>query len=68
MLLMLPVLIESSETNIVVMPFAALMDDLVKRARESGIDSLRWPLGRLEQRERPTRVAQLVVASADMEG
>ena len=53
-------------TNIVVVPFAALMDDLVDRARLAGIDCLRWKSSRLQDREQPVRAARLVVVSADV--
>ena len=51
-----------------VMLFTALMDDLVVRACKSGIDCIRWTLGRLQEDELPTRVARIVVVSADIEG
>ena len=51
-----------------VMPFTALMDDLVVRACKSGIDCIRWTPGRLQEDELPTRVARIVVVSADIEG
>ena len=64
-LFLLPSLLENG-TNIVVVPFAALMDDLVSRAREKGVDCIRWRPGRFQQREQPMRVAKMVVVSADM--
>ena len=66
-LFMLPALVEAWGTTVVIVPFAALMDDLVTRACKSGIDCIRWRPGRLQGRELPMRVARLVVASADME-
>ena len=65
-LFMLPALLEEMGTNIVVVPFAALMDDLVDRARLAGIDCLRWKSSRLQDREQPVRAARLVVVSADV--
>ncbi|KEF50778.1 uncharacterized protein A1O9_13170, partial [Exophiala aquamarina CBS 119918] len=66
-LFMLPPLVEAWGTTVVIVPFAALMDDLVTRACKSGIDCIRWRPGRLQGRELPMRVARLVVASADTE-
>jgi superfamily II DNA helicase RecQ len=67
-LFMLPALVEEWGTTVVIVPFAALIDDLVVRACKSGIDCIRWAAGRLQGRELPMRVARMVVASADMEG
>lgn len=46
-LFMLPPLVEAWGTTVVIVPFAALMDDLVARVYKSGIDCIRWRPGRL---------------------
>ena len=53
--------------SIVVIPFVALSDDLIARARSFGIDCVRWRLAEEEGREAGSlvRVASLVVVSAD---
>jgi superfamily II DNA helicase RecQ len=51
--------------SVVVVPFVALMDDLVDRAHEFGIDCLRWLPAETVGREEQLRVARLVVVSAD---
>ncbi|KXJ85269.1 hypothetical protein Micbo1qcDRAFT_186716 [Microdochium bolleyi] len=53
--------------SIVVVPFVALIDDLVSRARSFGIDCVRWRAAEEEGREAGSlaRVAGLVVVSAD---
>jgi superfamily II DNA helicase RecQ len=66
-LFMLPALLDDAGTNIVVVPFSALMDDLVDRARQAGIDCIRWKPGRLQGREQSVRAARMVVVSADVE-
>jgi superfamily II DNA or RNA helicase len=66
-LFMLPTLLDDAGTNIVVVPFSALMDDLVDRARQAGIDCIRWKPARLEGREQSVRAARMVVVSADVE-
>ena len=40
-LFMLPALVEDWGTTVVIVPFAALMDDLMARAYKSGIDCIR---------------------------
>lgn len=64
-LFMLPALL-TTDTTIVVVPFTALMDDLVERACESGVDCIQWRAESHEEGEVATRVAQLVVVSADV--
>ena len=39
-LFLLPILLEETRTNIVVVPFVALMDDLVNHAHQAKIDCL----------------------------
>lgn len=65
-LFMLPALLTVGGTYVVVVPFSALMDDIVDRARASSVDCIRWKPAEHEERERPVRVAQLVVVSADV--
>jgi superfamily II DNA helicase RecQ len=65
-LFMLPALLDDTGTNIVVVPFSALMDDLVARARHAGVDCIRWKPARLQEREQSVRAARLVVVSADV--
>ena len=67
-LFMLPALIESSGTSIVVVPFTALIDDLVDRARKSGVDCVRWMPAVRAGRDEQERVARVVVVSADVVG
>jgi superfamily II DNA helicase RecQ len=38
----LPALIKGAGTSIVVIPFTALIDDLVDRAQKNGVDCIRW--------------------------
>ncbi|KAL7940041.1 hypothetical protein V8C42DRAFT_349789 [Trichoderma barbatum] len=67
---MLPATLACDEggVSIVVVPFIALIDDLVARAREFGIDCLQWRPADVEGREHPQRVPQLLVVSADAVG
>lgn len=67
-LFMLPSTLQSEEgrVSIVVVPFVALIDDLVTRAREIGIDCLRWQPAARQGREHPQRVPQLLVVSSDV--
>jgi superfamily II DNA helicase RecQ len=64
-LFMLPAIIEGGGANIVVVPFVALIDDLVDRARKSGIDCLKWQTAERVGREERQAVARLIVVSAD---
>jgi superfamily II DNA helicase RecQ len=65
-LFMLPGLIKGAGTSIVVVPFTALMDDLVDRAQKSGVDCIRWKPGSAEGGEQHRRMAKMVVVSADV--
>ena len=63
---MLPALTKTGDTTVVIVPFTALMDDLVERARQAGMDCIRWRAEAREQGEMPARVARLVIVSADI--
>jgi superfamily II DNA helicase RecQ len=65
-LFMLPGFIKGAGTSIVVVPFTALMDDLVDRARKSGMDCIRWKSGSREEGEQHRPAAKMVVVSADV--
>jgi superfamily II DNA helicase RecQ len=67
---MLPSMMESERggVSVVVVPFVALIDDIVRRARDLGIDCLRWASAAAQAREHPQRVPQLLVVSADVAG
>ncbi|SLM37315.1 Zinc finger, C2H2 [Lasallia pustulata] len=65
-LFMLPSLIGTSGTSIVVVPFVALIDDLVDRAKEAGIDCMRWKSTAGEGLQGQQRLARLVIVSADV--
>jgi len=60
---MLPSLLEWG-TNIVIVPFVALIEDLVARAKQLSIDCIQWQSA--DSREGPQRRARLVVVSADV--
>lgn len=53
-------------TTVVVVPFAALIQDVVRRARECGVDCIRWQSASTVGRNGPARRARLVVVSADL--
>jgi hypothetical protein len=50
----------------VVVPFVALIDDLVTRAIDIGVDCIRYRLSMNSGREGMPRAARLVVVSADI--
>ncbi|RYP58050.1 hypothetical protein DL771_011356 [Monosporascus sp. 5C6A] len=60
--------VERLGTTVVVVPFVALMDDLVKRAKAFGVDCIRWQPAARTGRDEPLREARLVVVSADLAG
>ena len=64
---MLPAVAEETGTSIVVVPFVALMDDILDRAREDfGIDCLKWEPAMTAGRDEAQPDARLVVVSADL--
>ena len=65
-LFQLPGLLKSTGTSVVVVPFLALMEDLVERAQKAGIDCIRWKPQTAEGRDGQARVAKMVVVSADL--
>ncbi|EXL40286.1 hypothetical protein FOCG_17174 [Fusarium oxysporum f. sp. radicis-lycopersici 26381] len=71
-LFMLPAFMEDERgmgggpVSIVVVPFVSLVQDLVLRARELGIDCMEWRSDIDQEREERQRDARLVVVSADV--
>lgn len=64
---MLPAVAEETGTSIVVVPFVALMDDILDRARDDfGIDCLKWEPAMTAGRDEAQPDARLVVVSADL--
>ncbi|KAK7583650.1 hypothetical protein V3481_012931 [Fusarium oxysporum f. sp. vasinfectum] len=65
-LFMLPAVMQDTGTSIVVVPFVALMDDLVARATDMGVDCIRYRSSMNSGREGMPRAARLIVVSADI--
>ncbi|KAK6706732.1 hypothetical protein SNK04_004235 [Fusarium graminearum] len=65
-LFMLPAVMENTGTSIVVVPFVALMDDLVTRATDMGVDCIQYRSSMSSGREGMPRAARLIVVSADI--
>lgn len=65
-LFMLPAIMQNTGTSIVVVPFVALMEDLVTRAVAMGVDCIRFRSSLHAGREGLPRAARLVVVSADI--
>ncbi|KAI3572913.1 hypothetical protein IWW34DRAFT_837925 [Fusarium oxysporum f. sp. albedinis] len=65
-LFMLPAVMQDTGTSIVVVPFVALMDDLVTRATDMGVDCIRYRSSMNSGREGMPRAARLIVVSADI--
>jgi superfamily II DNA helicase RecQ len=59
LLFMVPGLIEEGGMTVVVVPYRALITDLVSRIRESGIECIEWKYGE-------TNPVSVVVVSADV--
>lgn len=65
-LFMVPAVLADGGTSIVVVPFVALVDDLVERAGSMGVDCIRFSSSISAGREGLPRAARLVVVSADV--
>ncbi|EXK25262.1 hypothetical protein FOMG_18058 [Fusarium oxysporum f. sp. melonis 26406] len=65
-LFMLPAVMGDIGISIVVVPFVALMDDLVTRATDMGVDCIRYRSSMNSGREGMPRAARLIVVSADI--
>lgn len=65
-LFMLPAVMEDTGTSIVVVPFVALMDNLVRRATDIGVDCIQYRSLMNSGREGIPRAARLIVISADI--
>lgn len=65
-LFMLPAVMTDTGTSIVVVPYVALMEDLVRRAVTMGVDCIRFRTTPGAGREGLARAARLVVVSADV--
>lgn len=65
---MLPAILKEreSETTVVVVPFAALVRDVVQRARELGVDCIHWQSVSRVKQDGPEWRAYLVVVSANL--
>jgi superfamily II DNA helicase RecQ len=57
LLFMAPALLKGSRTTIVVVPFAALAEDMMKRCKEAGLSCIKWKMG-------PKYGAQVVIVAA----
>lgn len=65
-LFILPAIVRKGGTSIIVMPFLALMDDLVERAGAIGVDCIQFRSLLYSGRDGLPRAARLVVVSADV--
>ena len=65
-LFMLPAVMRYTGTSVVVVPFTALMDDIVDRAIAMGVDCIQFQTAHNTQRESLPRAARMVVVSADV--
>lgn len=65
-LFMVPAVLREGGISIVVVPFLALMDDLVERAGTMGVDCIRFRATLSSGRDGLPRAARLVVVSADI--
>jgi DEAD/DEAH box helicase len=58
LLFMAPALLKGSRTTIVVVPFVALAEDMMKRCKEAGLSCIKWKMG-------PRYGAQIVIVAAE---
>jgi superfamily II DNA or RNA helicase len=65
-LFMAPAVMRGRGTTVVIVPFSTLIDDLVERAQEKGVDVLHFQNNQVMQREALPHVPRLVIVSADM--
>lgn len=65
-LFMLPAVLAEGGTTVVIVPFAALINDLVERARSFGVDVIQFDAAANVQRETMPRAARLVVVNAEV--
>lgn len=66
LLFMVPAIMrDGGGTSVVVVPFAALMADLVDRAKQMGVDVIEFRPSTNSKRESLPRAARMVVVSAD---
>lgn len=63
---MLPAVMQSTGTSIVVVPFVALADDLIDRAQLAGLDYIQFRSSSSSGQGGTPRVARLVVVSAEI--
>jgi superfamily II DNA or RNA helicase len=65
-LFMAPAMMRGRGTTIVVVPFSRLIDDMVKRTREKGVDVVHFRTNEVIAREALPYVPRLVIVSADV--
>jgi superfamily II DNA or RNA helicase len=65
-LFMAPAVMRGRGTTVVVVPFSRLIDDLVKRAKEKGVDVVHFQSSQVIVREALPYVPRLVIVSADV--
>lgn len=65
-LFMAPAVMRGRGTTVVVVPFSGLVDDLVKRTREKGVDVVHFQRSQIIAREALPYVPRLVIVSADV--
>ncbi|KAK8912648.1 Mediator of RNA polymerase II transcription subunit 34 [Metarhizium anisopliae] len=65
-LFMAPAVMRGRGTTIVVVPFSRLIDDVVKRSREKGVDAVHFRTNQVIAREALPYVPRLVIVGADV--
>lgn len=65
LLFMVPAIMRGGGTNVVVVPFAALMTEMVDKARQLGVDVVEFRPSVNSERESLPRAVRMVVVSAD---